>query len=324
MQKIREAKKRLKINAVPNRLFSGHLRVVLPAEHLQKRGWDIVISTQELDYDSDIVWYQEFKDPDSFIDGKKYLLEFDDIMDPSNMPYQIGPPDHFTHNIERADHVIVGNEFMVDRYKKYNKNIEEITDLLDSCERPNNARATKSKEIKIVWIGSGMYDFEVKKLLDVFERIHNVYPNVRFYLWGFGKSFVNDYISHIPYVDYREFGSILGDLGIDIGITHLSDNDVSEAKTQLKVCEYAWIGAPCIASEKVYGDLPIAKEKDHILIAKDMEGYYNHLETLIKDSTYRRKVGKNARKYCKARFNLHDHLDRWENIFVKLYEKNAK
>jgi|GEM_PF-6338246 len=315
---LKEQRVKVKINAVANPLFSGWLRVKVPAEHLQKRGWDIRITEEELpeEEDIDIVWYQPFKKPDSYVKGRKYILEFDDIMD---WHHAIAPPDHFYENIKRADHVIVGNQYMVDRYEEYNDNMDYITDFLDPCNRAKeDGYIPEDGVIRIGWVGSEMYSGEVRHLLPTFKKIHRNFPNVHFVLFGFGRQHKCSFISTLPYVDYEHFSGVMSNLGLDIGITYLSDRDLSFAKTPLKIAEYAWIGAPCVASKTVYGDLPIAKRKDHIMIADDIDDYYDKLVTLIKDEKLRKKMGQNAKSYCKKNFNLHENLYKWEELFEKV------
>lgn len=297
---------------MPNKMFSGWLRVKLPAEHLAKQGLDVLVTDTEHS-SADLVWYQEFRDPKTFDPKKKYVLEFDDIMDYTG----VAAPPYFYENIEKADYVIVGNEYMVNRYKQYNKNMVAITDYIDPCTRKAVNKKKDDGILRVGWMGSEMYSSEAEQFRNVFQNIHDKYPFVRFYLIGFGRNLVNDYIQHVPYVRYEHFNDVFASLGIDIGMTYLSYREISMAKTQLKVAEYAWLGIPSIASKTIYGDTKFAK-KGHCLIADEIEDYEEKLDSLIDDVDKAMTLGVNAENFAKENYDLHTHLGEWRKVFDKV------
>lgn len=245
--------------------------------------------------------------------GNKVIFDFDDAI-------FILEPQKTKSIIKISDVVIVGNNYLSNYTKKYNKNVFVIPTSID-LEKIGSLRkdySKNNKKIVIGWIGSKWtlkYLEEIKKSL---EKLSKKYP---FELRIIGPKncedelpkFKNITIKIIPWKFETEWKELLK---VDIGIMPLPDNDWAKGKCALKLLQYMALGIPAIGSNVGANKEAIKNGKTGFLVSNEKE-WEVALEKLIKDKKLRMKLGKAGRKTVEKNYSLEKNVSKLSKIIKK-------
>ena len=249
--------------------------------------------------------------------GDKIIFDFDDTI-------FILEPKRVRSMINDSDIVIIGNNYLADYAKKYNKNVFVIpTSIdLDRIEKLKKNYSIKDKKVIIGWIGSEStlkYLKEVKKLLEKLSKKYSLE------LWIIGpensldglRFFKNINIKVIPWkleTEWKELSKI------DIGIMPLLDDPWTRGKCGLKALQYMALGIPAIASNVGANKEIIQNGKNGFLASNEKEWIY-YLEKLIKNPKLREKLGKAGRKTVEKDYSLEKNARKLAKIIKSLENK---
>ena len=143
-------------------------------------------------------------------------------------------------------------------------------------------------KVRIGFIASSSHSegvWHIKKpVLAILEK----YPNVEFYITHVYHNFFDDAklelkerIKPIPWIALKDWPKGVKDLGFDIGLAPLADNNFNRCKSNLRWMEYSLADMTTIASPvKPY--LCIKDGVDGLLVREQSE-WYNAMEKLILD-----------------------------------------
>jgi processive 1,2-diacylglycerol beta-glucosyltransferase len=179
--------------------------------------------------------------------GKKVFLDIDDNIF-SITPYL---PAHIGYNpngqaikiheeiAKLVDGIICSTPFLQEIYKKYNK-----TWLV-----PNGVKYLLPKKrhegINIGYLCSGSHLENAQIVEPAIIRILKKYSNVTFYYTKAFQGFmdrvpesIQKQINYLPFFPLKDYLKYVNNLGLDIGIAPLMENDFNRAKSNIRILEY--------------------------------------------------------------------------------------
>jgi len=301
-----------------NKFYSNYLRCQLIGKHLPFEVEFFDEFDPEQAKRADIVLFQSFYLYKSFVHGPKYVWDLDDLIENDEL-YSEDKIKELEIELQKCfvwcDGVIFGSDRLYDHYKKwYTGEYMIMDDYIDPCDHEAVNKPKEDGKIRIGFMGSGMYKQEVEELIPIMQELKKKYP-IEFIVIGVNKA--GDKLKEagfklVPFnKNYDEFQYLLTNEGLDIGIIYQKPRDVMIAKNYLKFAEFSWFGIPVVATERITGRyVPQTLYRPF----DTLKECYRQLEGLILDKD-RARLGKNARKFVKVNFSLHDRVKTYENFF---------
>jgi len=243
--------------------------------------------------------------------------------------------DNFIHN---SDAVITTTEFLAKEYRELNDNVH----VMPNCVDPDDWDEPKYNEgdkVRIALVGSVVYSHDFKDLKEYIKELDED-PRVQLVMFGLNtkenrvknkkvaKLHEKEYefwdslenLEHVPWVDMKDYFTKLNDLKLDIMLIPRVENYFNKCKSNVKFLEAAMCEIPVIAQSFTTGDSPYDFDIDgeNGLLAETVQDWMIQTEILIASKTIRRGVGKRAREYVLANYDIKDHAYKWEQLFNEL------
>jgi len=300
-----------------NSFYSNYLRCQLLGKHLP---FEVVFDEfdPEKAKKADIVLFQSLYLYKSFVQGPKYIWDLDDLIENDEL-YSKDKIKELEIEIQKCfvwcDGVIFGSDRLYDHYKKwYTGEYMIMDDYIDPCDHEATNELKDDGKIRIGFMGSGMYKREVEELIPIMQELKKKYP-IEFIVIGVnaaGEKLKKAGFKLVPFnKNYNEFQYLLTNEHLDIAVIYQKERDVMIAKNYLKFAEFSWFGIPVVASEWITGRyVPKTLYKPFT----DLKSCSRALEGLILDKD-RTKLGKNAQKFTKTHFSLHDRTNQYKKFF---------
>lgn len=254
-----------------------------------------------------------------------FLVEFDDYIhhiSPHNDGGYIAwnPATLYVYRsmemMKRAWGVTVATEQLAREYFPYNNFIYVVPNYLDKqvWEVPTMKRP--DGKIRIGWAGGNAHADDLRMVSKVIERLTKEYDGkVVFETIGMTRRELTGVFSipptpgdacahcgheghlhHFPGEAYQNYPQVVGSRGWDIAIAPVIDNGFGNAKSDLKVKEYAALGLPIVASNvRPYRDAK--KDGASVMLADSYEDWYSQLKGLIETDVAREKLGKQNKEW---------------------------
>jgi glycosyltransferase involved in cell wall biosynthesis len=246
--------------------------------------------------------------------GKKIIYDFDDaIFIPSDSKNGWNT---IKEHIKIADLIIVGNSYLADYAKKYNKNVYIVPSVIDIKKyKIKNDYSIKSN-LKIGWIGSPSTAKFIENIRGVLYKLSK---EIKFELILIGGKIELDGIN-TKYIEWSEENEVSELPGFDIGISPLPDNEWTRGKCGVKLLQYMTVGLPTVSS-------PVGVHKDIIqngvngFLAHDNNEWYEIIKKLINDQDLRERIGKQARNTIENKYNLEKASNELANLIKGLYHE---
>lgn len=162
--------------------------------------------------------------------------------------------------------------------------------------------------ITIGWIAGLEHQVDAERvpIRDVLQRLLDERPDVRVVSFGLGLGLRSDRYRHVDVVPLMELTREAA--AFDIGIAPLSDIPLNQARSNVKLKEYAAAGACWLASP--IGPYSAMGEKQGGRLVPD-HGWHEALSRLIDKPRERRKLAKRAAKWV-ADQTLERNVGAWE------------
>lgn len=173
------------------------------------------------------------------------------------------------------------------------------------------AKAAKRDGVTIVWLAGleHQVDYQQLRLQDTFVRLLDAHPDLRILSIGLGLGLRTDRYEHIKLVDFLDLPQTLAHA--DIGIAPLVELPWNEARSNVKVKEYAAAGLPWLASD--FGAYRGLGEAQGGRLVSD-DGWNEALDRLVVDGRTRKKLSKRAAKWAKGE-TISKHVAAWEAVY---------
>lgn len=165
--------------------------------------------------------------------------------------------------------------------------------------------------VTVVWLAALEHqaDYQRLRLHDTLLRLLDAHPQLRVLSVGLGLGLKSDRYEHVPHVDFADLPRALA--RADIGIAPLAEMPWNEAKSNVKLKEYAAAGLPWLASP--IGPYAGMGESQGGLLVSD-DGWHDALDRMIGNARARKKLAKRAAKWVKGE-TISKHVGEWEAVY---------
>lgn len=173
------------------------------------------------------------------------------------------------------------------------------------------AKAPKGSGVTVVWLAAleHQVDYQQLRLRDTLARLLDAHDDLRIVSIGLGLGLSSDRYEHLPHVDFLALPRQLA--RANVGIAPLVDIPWNEAKSNVKLKEYASAGLPWLASP-VGPYVGMGEAEGGLLVPDD--GWYEALDRMVRDARARKKLSKRAAKWVKGQ-TISKHVDEWESAY---------
>jgi glycosyltransferase involved in cell wall biosynthesis len=112
-------------------------------------------------------------------------------------------------------------------------------------------------------------------------------------------------------LNFRDYPAKLASLNLDLAIAPLEIHPFNEAKSNLRLLEYGWMGWPVVCTDILpYQGAPVCR------VPNDPARWIAAIRERIHDRDAARREGEQLREWVKRHFVLEDHLDEWYHALV--------
>lgn len=216
--------------------------------------------------------------------------------------------------MQRADVVIVGNNYLADRAKSAGaRYVEHIPTVID-INRYETTSDRNESQVTIGWIGTPWSMQYLNKISHVIRSLTST-KKVRFVAVGANTELIKDIPAEIrPWTEETEVAEIMQ---FDIGIMPIPDEPFERGKCAYKLIQYMACGLPVIASPVGANSSVVRSGVDGFLADNDNQ-WMTALEKLCENKNLRVKMGNAGRERVEKNFTLQITAPKLANIFQKL------
>jgi glycosyltransferase involved in cell wall biosynthesis len=275
--------------------------------------------------------------------GKKVIYDVhedvpEQILSKEWIPYLIRKPisliikalESFT--AKRIDAIVPATDFIAQRFKKYNKNVEAVQNfpiLNEFIRSGKNLEDKKSPENYIAYIGGITKIRGIEEMVKAVEMA-NEKINVKLLLGG---KFDNEnlrremenlpgwrYVEYLGWLDRKEVGEVLSKA--KAGFVTLHPKPRYKVSLPVKMFEYMSAGVPVIASNfPLWREIIEGNRCGIIVDPLNIEEISQAIVELVKSNDENTKMGENGRKAVKEKYNWNLEEKKLLNIYQQLCNK---
>lgn len=165
--------------------------------------------------------------------------------------------------------------------------------------------------ITLVWLAGleHQIDYQRLRLQETLLRLLDAHRDLRILSVGLGLGLKSDRYEHIPQADFLDLPRVLA--RGDFGIAPLVEMPWNEAKSNVKLKEYAAAGLPWLASP-IGPYTGMGESQGGLAVADD--GWHEAIDRMIGDARGRKKLAKRATKWAKGE-TISKHIGEWEAVY---------
>ena len=248
---------------------------------------------------------------------RKLIYDFDDAI---WMPH-ISDHNSFARSLKNVNKVkkicswaykvSCGNEFLCKYARKFNNNVIYNPTCVDTDNRHNISSNHDVERVTIGWTGS----FSTLKYLDmlepVLEKLQQQYDFDLKIICN-QKSQLN--LKNVKFVEWTAENEVAELATCQIGLMPLTNDEWSEGKCGFKLIQYLSLEIPAVSSSVGVNKLIIEHGVNGFLCSSD-EDWYNSIETMIKDASLRKKMGKAGREKMINQYSLQSNKNNFLSLF---------
>jgi glycosyltransferase involved in cell wall biosynthesis len=252
--------------------------------------------------------------------SRRLVFDFDDaiIYRDSNHRNQYSQARawRFGQMMQRADHVIAGNEYLAGLAVSFGGHPTIVPTCVDDVRLTPMGRQRMGGKVVIGWMGSRSTLMYLEGLRKVFEELGRRYGA------SVVLKVVCDKFPGPMGVEVVERPWSLADeleelRSFDIGIMPLRDDVWTRGKCGFKLLQYMAVGIPVVASP-VGVNNQIVIDGENGFLAKNRGEWTGVLGTLIEDMDYRRNVGILGRESLRGRYAVSDWAGRYAHLLEEI------
>jgi len=236
-----------------------------------------------------------------------------------------------------ADLVTVSTRTLANEYKDINPNVVVLPNQVYKDHFPEPIK-NKTDKIRVGLIGSAAYYNDWKEIEPLLRKIAN---DDRYTLVVYGfvkdnkvfKSMYEKYkveikaVQGLGNIEQHEWTNLdkyldtLNSLALDIVLIPREDTYFNECKSNLKFLEMSMLEIPVIAKSFKNHNSPYDNDITNGVngfLSKDLKEFESYFNLLSNDSKLRKSIGKEARTYTLAHYNIENNYKLWYNTYNKL------
>lgn len=283
-------------------------------------------------------------------DGKKIVMDNDDTfkLEDFHPLAQFTPEGKFQDNLARrenninefiknCDLVTTTTETLAREYRELNNNVIILPNYVDPFDWDEPLRNTDNK-VRIGIVGSAAIEYDYLHVKDVLQQLSDR-EDVELVMFGLGdrkhrkdnpvvtKVFHDEYafwdtlkIDHYPWVKNYLYPQTLNEMKLDLMIIPRKDNYFNRCKSNIKFLEASMLEIPVIAQS--FDNSPYEEiTPDMGVLIKDNNKWLEEINRLVADKKLRQAMGKKAKKYVLANYNIENNYYKWADAYKNLCEQ---
>ncbi len=208
----------------------------------------------------------------------------------------------FKNRLSSYDGVIVSNDFLYRELSPYTKKIISLPTCVNTEYLIPDLKKTNSQDnkVKIGWIGTPHSERYLLTLTSVFAKLKELHLSFELSFIASGRALFHD----IPINAKRWCRTTeLADLQeMDIGIMPLPEGKWEQMKSGYKILQYMAVGIPVVASGVGINQILVRHGENGFIANSDWE-WIQYLSLLLNDSSRRKQMGENGRRFVEKNFN---------------------
>lgn len=236
---------------------------------------------------------------------------------------------------EEADLITCTTEFLKKEYQEVNDNVVVLPNCVDPFYFPKPLK-NETDIIRIGMTGSVGVTNDIEALKPIIDHYQND-PRVRLVLLSIPPKGENDIYKELysqqyaywssvniewhPFAKVDEYYNALNDLRLDMVIIPRSDTYFNRCKSNLKFLENSMLEIPTIGQSFSTGDSPYEQNPEdakRLLLAANTEEFITQIEKLIANKELRQQMGKDAREYVLANYDIAKKAHLWVEAYKPL------
>jgi glycosyltransferase involved in cell wall biosynthesis len=330
----------VKILAWGNGSGSEYWRLALPFKYLNKMGHECYVTHQaiarkQLEW-ADIYVIQGIVDKEGLAMmyycqeelGKHIIVDADDKLQVTkdNPHYQehkvVNSNKIVRRMVEVAHGVTTTNEYLAEKLRKTNKNVEVLPNYMDFETWEFSPLKNETGCLRIGWCGSITHMLDLAIVEQPLKRILKEFPQVQLVIMGdprYKEMFEGYNCEVMLGLPFEGYPNKLHGLCLDIGIAPLRNTDFNHCKSPIKYLEYSINHIPTVLSPTVYTE-QLSRELDGKLamVADTPDQWYQSIKNLIVCPELREDLTISAYSYVKSKFDLSRNAYKWEQAYKRV------
>jgi glycosyltransferase involved in cell wall biosynthesis len=233
-----------------------------------------------------------------------------------------------------ATGLTVSTQPLKEAYQSINKNIDVLPNCNDIKDWNYLPKKHFDGHIRIGYAGSVTHNSDFQLIVPAIKTVLKKYPHVEMeilgamhkdVLRGFQKqmrSVRGKLTMHYGSPAWDGYGTRLAEMGWDIGIAPLIDDEFNRGKSHIKWFEYSMFKLPTIAS-KVYPYFQPVQDTNTIVdgqtgfLCSTTDEWVQRLSQLIENEQLRHQLADNAYQYIKDNWQWQQHAAKWKAVIDK-------
>jgi glycosyltransferase involved in cell wall biosynthesis len=162
------------------------------------------------------------------------------------------------------------------------------------------------KKIRIGWAGGSAHSLDLAIINKIIPTILDKYKDVEFMIFGGIPPYMkatDRILHHSQWFSIDEYPKQLAQLGFDIAVAPLKDNEFNRCKSNLRWLEMSALKIPTVCSDVEPFKKSVVNDSTGML-ANTPEEWIQALSELIEHKTLRESIGKNAYNVVKKCYNI--------------------
>ena len=215
-----------------------------------------------------------------------------------------------------ASHVMVGNKYLAEYARRFNKNVTIVPTTIDTDAY--RVRVGRETSVPVIgWTGS----YSTVQHLDLLQRVlSELARREQFRLRVIGPPDYKLEGVDVDVLPWRSDTETQDLAEADIGIMPLPDDPWSRGKCACKALQYMGLGIPAVCSP-VGINSDLIRDGENGFLASTAEEWIAKLTLLLHSTQLRRKLGLAGRKTVEERFSASSQVPRVHEVFRSVIEE---
>ncbi len=214
-------------------------------------------------------------------------------------------------NCRWATKISVGNDFLADFARQYNKNVVYNPTTIDTDEHHNTTTDHSNHRFIIGWTGSHSTVQYLDELVPVLEELEKKNDFELHVICDIPPRFQLKSLKYIPWSKQVEIDDLLN---FNIGIMPMRDEVWARGKCGFKALQYMALGIPAVVSN-IGVNSRIVDHEVNGCICKSPDDWKFYLSKLMTDAEYLRKLSSKTREKIISNYSLKSNTENFISLF---------
>jgi glycosyltransferase involved in cell wall biosynthesis len=264
--------------------------------------------------------------------GLPLIMDFDDAIWDLNLSRSAHPiaarilkdPTKCWYTMRRAARVIAGSEYLAERAREVNSNVEVVPTVVSSkMWTPWSGRLQGEfcggGVPRIGWVGTHTTADQLELVEPALRRLRAEGHEFELHVVGAENDFELDTVQ-LQSRPWRLADEIQEFREIDIGLAPMRSEPVYQGKCGFKQLQYMAVGVPFVSSW-VGGTRDFVVDGENGLIAHTADDWYRHLKALFGSQELRSKLSQNGRRLVETQYCIEAQGPRVAQIVEKTFQR---